>query len=159
MRKEISFRLTKRIICGLKLLLLSVLFSEVSISYAQRTYFIITGVTIVNTVFKNKVYEGKSTDIKNLKNTIRGNSIFKDSSTNTKDIVFTVLDGKANKSGIIKPDSLLFYVKNNILFFRTKDGKFRNAGVYNPKEYGTGMLVFFQEMETIAFFMAVNLFK
>ena len=127
------------------------------LAQAKRT--IISGVTVVYTVFKNKVYEGESTDIKNLKNTIRGNSILKDSSTNTKDIVFTVLDGKAYKSGIIKPDSLLFYVKNNILFFRTKDGKFRNAGFYNPKDNGAGMLVFFQEMETIAFFMAVNLFR
>lgn len=143
----------------LKFLLFIVFFFEVSSLNAQKKHIIISGVTVIFTVFENKVYEGKSTDIKNLKNTIRGNSIFKDSSTNIEDIVFTVLDGKAYKSGIIKPDSLLFYVKNNILFFRTKEGKFRNAGVYIPKEYGTGMLVFFQGMETIAFFMAVNLFK
>ena len=120
---------------------------------AQTKHTIINGVTVIYTVYENKVYEGASTDIKNLKNTIRGNSIYKDSSTKTADIVFTVLDGKAYKSGIIKPDSLLFYLKNNILFFRTKDGKFRNAGVYNPKDNLGGMLVFFQEMETIAFFM------
>lgn len=143
----------------LKVLLFIVFFSEVRTLYAQRKHTIISGITVIYTVFENKVYEGESTDIKNLKNTIRGNSIFKDSSIKAEDIVFTVLDGKAYKSGIIKPDSLLFYVKNNILFFRTKGGKFRNAGIYNPKEYGTGMLVFFQEMETIAFYIAVNLFK
>ncbi len=142
-----------------KYLTLFLLSFSYHLSSAQRTHTIISGGTVSYTVLQNKVYEGETTDIKNLKNTIRGNSIFKDSSTNKKDIVFTVLDGKAYKSGIIKPDSLLFYVKSNILFFRTKDGKFRNAGVYNPKDNLGGMLVFFQEMETIAFFMAVNLFK
>lgn len=111
------------------------------------------------TVFENKIFEGESVKIQHLKNTIRGATIFKDSSYNKIDIVFTVLNGKAYKSGIITPDSILFYMKQDTLFFRTKKGAFRNAGYYNPKDYGAGMLVFFQDMEIIAFYMAVNRFK
>lgn len=122
---------------------------------AQRTITILAGPTPLYTLFESKIYNGNSTNINDLAYTYKNLKIYKDSSTRIEDAVLSIDDGRVYRGGVVRQDSMIFYVKQNIIYLKTKEGDFRSAGFYDPKNNSTGLLTYLQDLETMAFYIIV----
>jgi hypothetical protein len=122
---------------------------------AQKSLTILAGSTPLYTFSENKIYKGNSTRIIDLAYTYSNHKIYKDSSNRIEDAVLSINEGKVYRGGAIRQDSMIFYVKQNIIYLKTKNGDFKSAGFYNPKDGGSALLTYLEDLETVAFYIIV----